>query len=360
MAFRSSLPVIATLILFTTTITTSGHVVFADEGSPRSVVVDSDSAESSSSHRPADTPERRTKFIDYDFEVCPEVETLHCKNGSTCTPGIASFGSRHDHLDLQTHENGYHCACPKGFIGHECDVEVDACELQKGQRQSCYNGSRCQQSGNGYYCDCTALNDSSASEAAKFEGLMCQHESTALCAVSLVGEIAPNHQFCTNHGTCVRFVSGGEPHPGCLCKDGYMGDHCEMRADPFAVSSRKSETGGLDRSDKILISSVVIGMFAIFAAGVGVFMWKAEKKKKRAAAGSSHVFKIAVPGEFQGETPALGNGKTVLDVGDLNPDGSATLGSAHGSKDGMDSEGAVDGDMELPENPGFQPEAEVV
>ena len=44
-------------------------------------------------------------YSQYDYTVCPEVPTLHCKNGSTCTPGIASFG-QHNHLDLQTHDSG--------------------------------------------------------------------------------------------------------------------------------------------------------------------------------------------------------------------------------------------------------------
>lgn len=170
--------------------------------------------------------------------TCPEVPSLHCKNGSTCTPGVASFGSQHDHLALQTHESGYHCKCSNGYIGHECEILIQECSSTQ---HVCYNGSECQT--NNKKCDCDTLNIESESTDTKYSGNMCQHVSTSFCAVTLVGNHAPNHQFCTNHGQCVRLVSGGDPHPGCICKDGYTGDHCEVQSDAFGVPQSSSARG---------------------------------------------------------------------------------------------------------------------
>jgi hypothetical protein len=285
---------------------------------------------------------RSTKFIEYDYEVCPQVPSLHCKNGSTCAPGIGFFG-KHDHLDLPTQDSGYYCKCLDGFIGHECGIEVEDCDLgTEADPNACYNGSKCRSNGSGEnYCDCKGLNEGTDPTELKFEGLMCEHESTMMCSVSLVGQTAPNHQFCTNHGTCVKLVSGGEPHPGCICKDGWMGNHCEIMADPFAaVPAQKAEQGGNNTAAKVLISALVVGLVAL-AVGVGFLIMRA---KKAADADSS-----ALPGVFQGEKSsnsavpaktANGGEKKVLGEGDLDPDGSATLGEAKSQNPG-DTDGLM-------------------
>lgn len=174
---------------------------------------------------------------------------------------------------------------------------------------------------------------------------MCQHESTSLCAVSLVGEQAPNHQFCTNHGKCVKMVTGGEPHPGCICKDGWMGDHCEISRDPFATLPQMQSAGG-GTSGKVLFSVLVVAIVAAVAT-IGVIMMKA-RRKRNAADGPSPVV-------FQGQTKT----KTVVGEGDLEPDGSGTLGSPTKDREGA-TEDDDDGDMELSANPGYVPETEVV
>lgn len=282
-----------------------------------------------SAPRPAVVHGRSTKFIEYNFEICPQVPSLHCRNGSTCAPGIADFG-KHDHLDLRTDEHGYYCKCPPGFIGHECEIEVEDCDVgTQSDPQACYHGSNCRSSGGDSYCDCEKLNESSDPTDRKFAGPMCEHESTSLCAVSLVGQHAPNHQFCTNHGTCVKFVSGGEPHPGCICKSGWMGNHCEIRTDPFAATpvQKSEEGGGNSVAGKVGLSLVIIAVVAM-VIGVGLMLVRA-KSKADAESSTSHL-----PAVFQGATgPAEmeatgGAERTVLGEGDLEPDGSATLGSS--------------------------------
>lgn len=273
-------------------------------------------------------------MVDYDYTVCAQVPTLHCKNGSSCTPGIASFGTNHDHLDLQTQDSGYHCKCKTGFIGHQCEIPVDECVETSASEgpPSCYHGSKCQSNGSSVSCDCNKLNESSGSTDTKFAGAMCQHESTSFCAGSLVGNHSPNHQFCTNHGTCVKMVMGGELHPGCECKSGWLGDHCEIRQDPFAkVASAKSEEGGgSGAAGKVLFSLLIIAIIAV-ASGIAFVIIKG---RKRSSFESSAV-------AFQGEMSVE---KTVVGDGDLDPDGSGTLGSPLGSPS-KDGNGVADNDL---------------
>lgn len=252
------------------------------------------------------------KLIEYDFTECVEVPSLHCKHGSVCTPGIASFGKQHDHLDLQTHESGYHCKCKAGYIGHQCETEVNECESKSGRLQSCYHGSQCHSSGG---CDCNELNLNSGDTDAKFAGVMCQHESTSFCAASLVGTHSPNHQFCTNHGKCVKMVMGGETHPGCECADGWMGGHCEIRQDPFAKVKPQQGTnddGGIPIA--MILALILMGVVALVVFPLFVLMFIRARDKRNDAKSSEKLF----------EGPA-DNKATVY--GDLDPDGSGTLGS---------------------------------
>jgi len=276
--------------------------------------------------------------------TCPQVPSLHCKNGSTCTEGIASFGKQHDHLDLQTHESGYYCKCIVGFIGHECGIQVDDCDGDTGYNpsdptgvlRSCYHGSTCQSNGNGVYCDCNKLNQDRGPMATKLAGLMCQHESTSLCAASLVGEHAPNHQFCTNHGKCVKIVTGGDPHPGCVCREGWMGDHCEVRQDQLLAMASANEGGGNATAGKVLFSLLIIAMGSVVTAILVILV---KGKRMMDANGDSSA-------DVQGEEPAK---KTVLGEGDLDPDGSGTLGNPSEDTRGdvSDNNDDADGDMEL-------------
>ncbi|KAL7546826.1 hypothetical protein ACHAWF_010157 [Thalassiosira exigua] len=275
------------------------------------------------------------------YNACPQVPSLRCKNGSTCEEGVGDWGRHHENLDLQRHEGGYYCKCLSGYIGHECAIQVDDCDGDSGYDpsdptgvlQSCYHGARCRSTGGadrGFYCDCKELNMDTGPTATKFAGLMCQHESTGLCAASMTREgAAPNEQFCTNHGTCVKMVQGGEAHPGCACKEGWLGDRCEVRADVLA-SIQKSEAGTNAVAGKVLFG-LLVGAIGCVTVLIVVVLVQARRKmmRERANVGGS------------GELPR----KTVADV---EPDGSGTLG-----KEGIDppdadaDAGEGEGDMEL-------------
>ena len=282
------------------------------------------------------------------YNACPQQPTLHCHNGSDCAEGESMISKQHSHLNLQTHDGGYYCKCLEGYIGHECRIQVDDCDGDTGYNPSdptgvltsCYHGSKCRLNGptGAQYCDCNQLNEDTGPVAKKFAGLMCQHESTSMCAASLVGSgHAMNNQFCTNHGKCVKLVTDNEPHPGCVCKDGYTGDHCEIRVDPLTGVQNE---GGNVIAGKVLFSLLIIAMGSV-ATGIGVLLLR-EKKKRDAVSnsGNSDTSKVTK--------------KTVIGEGDLNADGSGTLGNELPKDDSFVIEDdeeevgdAADGDMEL-------------
>lgn len=259
--------------------------------------------------------------------TCPEVPSLHCKNGSTCTPGVASFGSQHDHLVLQTHDSGYHCKCPIGYIGHECEIYIQECSSST--QHVCYNGSECQS--NNKSCDCNAINVESKSTDTKYAGDMCQHISTSFCAVTLVGNHAPNHQFCTNHGECVRLVSGRDAHPGCICKDGYTGDHCEVQSDAFGIpQSSSSSSRDVSTLSKTMFGVMIVVMIVV-TASIVYFLGINRRKDKASWRENYNPESSSSPETSNSNNTTTTTEttsslrKTQVGEGELDPDGSGTM-----------------------------------
>ena len=46
--------------------------------------------------------------------------------------------------------NGFNCTCTPGFVGGQCQTDVDDCE----HAAPCQNGGTCFDLPNDYYCDC--------------------------------------------------------------------------------------------------------------------------------------------------------------------------------------------------------------
>jgi len=227
-----------------------------------------------------------------------------------------------------------------GYIGHECTIQVQDCENSIGYspsdptgvlRHSCYHGSTCKNFGGGnVMCDCDELNSKSTPDATKFAGLMCEHESTSFCAASLIGMSASNNQFCTNHGRCKKEVTEGAPHPKCDCRDGWSGDHCEIRSDVFAQvqssQNRQQGVSGLNTGGKVLFSFLLIALIAV-VIGIAILVYTQVKKNRG-------------PKE-------KAVGKTAADVGagEIEMDGSSTLSPANSNiaeEDGGEGGGGDD------------------
>ena len=182
-----------------------------------------------------------------------------------------------------------------------------------------------------HYCDCETINALSSSAGEKYAGLMCQHEATSMCAVSLAETYAPNGQFCTNHGKCVKLVTGDDPHPGCECKEGWHGERCELKLSESPIPKLMGYnvgSGGSMTGRVVLLSLLIICMLAIVIAVISMLIKiNREQKKSR--------------------EKAMGKTSAEVGVGDLEPDGSGTLG--HGSATTVE-EG--EGDLEMKESVG--------
>ncbi|XP_023237418.1 low-density lipoprotein receptor-related protein 1-like [Centruroides sculpturatus] len=117
----------------------------------------------------------------------------HCLNGGTCQP-------KNDDKLL--------CQCPPGFRGRRCEQKLCNCQ----------NEGKCTplktESGTIYRCHCTR----------DFTGTYCE---------TLVATSCHSH-FCKNGGTCVLH----EGNPICNCKNGWVGQLCEIQ-----VSKWNSCTG---------------------------------------------------------------------------------------------------------------------
>ena len=148
-----------------------------------------------------------------------------------------------------------------------------------------------------------------------------------MCAVSLVETHAPNGQFCTNHGKCVKLVEGNDPHPGCVCREGWKGDRCEFKSSESSIPKLTygDEGGGSSTGKWVLFSFLIIAMSAVAISVV----WMLIKIRRE-------------QGEQRSRKP-LGKTPAEVGLGDLEPDGSATLG--------QDSANTVEGggDLEMKE-----------
>ena len=236
-----------------------------------------------------------------------------------------------------------------GFIGHECTIEVQDCENSIGYSpsdptgvlmHSCYHGATCKSFASRSFCDCNELNHNSAPDATKFAGLMCEHQSTSLCAVSLVGRSAPNDQFCTNHGTCKKEVAEGAPHPKCECRDGWSGDHCEIRSDVFAKASSQYQNqnrpqqqqgvSDMNRGGLALFSFILVALIAV-VIGIVVLLYSMVKNNRG-------------PKE-----KAVGITAAEAGVGEIEMDGSSTLSPAVSNENGISGGDYNNHDLKLEE-----------
>ena len=150
-----------------------------------------------------------------------------------------------------------------------------------------------------------------------------------MCAVSFIEEHAPNGQFCTNHGKCVKLVTDSDPHPGCVCREGWKGDRCELKSSESSIPKLMGddiEGGGSEVGKWVLFSILLVAMSAV-AIAVIVLLIKIRREKN------------APLEKSRGKTAAQ------VGLGDLEPDGSGTLGQDSENR-GAESVG----DLEMKEN----------
>jgi hypothetical protein len=200
--------------------------------------------------------------------------TLPCENGGVCRNGVKDVTILDDlgaqHLN-RTHINYEHCVCDDGFVGAQCEHQIQICGDGE---HLCLHGGTCVTDNENHACDCSTT-DSTLSGA--FGGKSCQHPANDICTI---GEFSPmsSLSFCVNGGVCAKKVTAFQEHPGCSCEIGWAGPHCELREDdtyPFdrpmtsstedSASTVRSNTASPSQIFAILFSTVAIIAFAVFA-----------------------------------------------------------------------------------------------
>ncbi|KAJ8038778.1 IgGFc-binding protein [Holothuria leucospilota] len=100
-------------------------------------------------------------------------------------------------VDDLNEEFGYFCVCPPGFLGQDCETEVDPCDPNP-----CQNGATCQVMGREYTCDCPE----------DYEGVNCEQ----------LKPFCEREDPCLNGGTCVDYGRFGI----CICPPGTLPPLC--------------------------------------------------------------------------------------------------------------------------------------
>ena len=87
-------------------------------------------------------------------------------------------------------------------------------------------------------------------QVAWYAGKFCQYSSTDICTKNgQPGMGKANFAFCVNNGMCKGRVNDGEDPPGCICPDGFYGDHCEYLEEEKEEDNGKFDGGYDDDSE---------------------------------------------------------------------------------------------------------------
>uniref|UniRef100_A0A8C6KJL5 Delta-like protein n=1 Tax=Nothobranchius furzeri TaxID=105023 RepID=A0A8C6KJL5_NOTFU len=119
-------------------------------------------------------------MCDKDLNYCGRHQP--CVNGGTC---------------MNTEPDEYHCACPQGFSGKNCEIAEHACVSAP-----CANGGVCHEGSSGYECQCPP----------GWEGPTCTN----------LDECASGP--CAQGGTCINLEDGFE----CVCPPQWEGKTCQI------------------------------------------------------------------------------------------------------------------------------------
>uniref|UniRef100_A0A1A8MNQ4 Delta-like protein n=1 Tax=Nothobranchius pienaari TaxID=704102 RepID=A0A1A8MNQ4_9TELE len=171
-------------------------------------------------------------MCDKDLNYCGRHQP--CVNGGTC---------------MNTEPDEYHCACPLGFSGKNCEIAEHACVSAP-----CANGGVCHEGSSGYECQCppgwegptcTSKLDECASGPCAQGGTCINLEDgfECVCPPQWEGKTCQIdfnscHGQCQNGATCKKGPRGYH----CQCPPGFVGPNCEIRRNK--CDSRPCQNGG--------------------------------------------------------------------------------------------------------------------
>jgi len=195
--------------------------------------------------------------------------TIHCLNGGTCKDDTSV------HMVKDEKQEEY-CNCPEGWGGPTCEAPLEYCG---DKYHHCLNGSTCvlkKDMGHtkAYACECVTTNNG------VFAGTHCEHQAAVSChANGSMADAKASGSFCTTHGKCLVILKPGDAqkHQGCVCENGWEGDHCEHRAGTAPKPSRSSGGNGSQISP-IEATFVLVGLLGA-AAGIGLFVLQYRRRQ---------------------------------------------------------------------------------
>ena len=118
-----------------------------------------------------------------------------------------------------------------------------------------------------FKCDCKGVRDIDGDYVA---GEYCQHPVSEYCTKDDTRGKSEN-AFCTNGGSCLAKIQGNQAHPGCLCKEGWTGDHCDFRHKNDLPQSFSNTKGNRSANmTAIIFSCMALTIMVIIAGAVFV------------------------------------------------------------------------------------------
>ncbi|KAM9856484.1 protein jagged-1a-like [Aulostomus maculatus] len=159
------------------------------------------------------------QLCDKDLNTCRTQQP--CLNGGTCS---------------NTGPDKYHCSCPEGFSGVNCQRADNAC-----LSNPCLNGGSCVETSQGFECRCTAgwSGPSCSIDVDDCLESPCSHGGTCQDLVNGFKCICPpqwsgktclldanecDNSPCTNAKSCHNLIGGYF----CECLRGWMGQNCDI------------------------------------------------------------------------------------------------------------------------------------
>lgn len=154
-----------------------------------------------------------------------------------------------------------------------CEYRAEICD----DKHVCLHGSKCV--GNfvdGYSCACENA-DAKKGKTSAFAGDSCQYTATGTEICTIGDEYHPGKPiyFCVNSGICKSWVPSDQPNPGCSCKEGWTGTHCEVGVDGLKTVS--FDEGSTSIGMIVGVLSALLVTLALVFIGIGIWIIKKEK-----------------------------------------------------------------------------------